>query len=332
MAKYLPDNVRLKTVQDGIRKSHGVWYLPVKEMIRELVEFRPDAVLTNNAAFPSWYTELYSYLRGEHIPLFAWLLGDFWTEYSALFSNMRFPVRMAGPMYLFAWSTGLAFADHILTICGWLEKKVRKRFPSKKTSVFYQGIDPEPWLVEGEVYPFAHPAIGILQDNNILPKVMGLLRFSEVAREMQNVNFYIAGGGPYTALVKDAFSGLRNVRFVGRLSFPEEVCRFYRSCDIYVLASGLDCCPTTLLEASLCGRPVVASNVGGVPELILEGRTGWTVPNGKTDLWIERIATLLEDKDLLRSMGDGARKFALENFSWSVQAPRLVSILTEPSS
>lgn len=83
------------------------------------------------------------------------------------------------------------------------------------------------------------------------------------------------------------------------------------------------------MEASLCERPVVASRVGGVPELIIEGKTGWTVPNGETDIWIERIRALVEDKDLSRRLGSWGQRFVLDNFSWKIQAKRLASVFEE---
>jgi len=146
---------------------------------------------------------------------------------------------------------------------------------------------------------------------------------------MSDVNFYIAGGGPYTALVKRSYAKLENVHFIGRVSYPEGVRRFHASCDLYVLASGLDCSPMTLLEASLCGKPVVASRVGGVPELGREGVTAWTIPNTKTDEWIHKIRLLIEDENLAKSMGDNGRRFVTERFSWKTLSPKMFGILVK---
>jgi glycosyltransferase involved in cell wall biosynthesis len=235
---------------------------------------------------------------------------------------------LIGIFYFFTWSKGLEFADQVIAVCKWLEKILNKRLPEKSTSVLHLGVDPETWMKkEEEAYSFKKPAIGILQDNNILPKVKGLLWFSKVVKEMKDVNFYIAGGGPYTPLVEKAYSKLSNVHFLGRLPYPEGVRKFYASCDLYVLPSGLDCCPATLLEASACGKPVVASRVGGIPELIKEGETGWTVENGALDEWVEKIYLILSDKGLAEKFGESGREFILENFSWKVQSLKLTDII-----
>jgi glycosyltransferase involved in cell wall biosynthesis len=341
ISENLPDDVHFKVIsaegalsrtavsllwKQGIRARD----LYAKTLVSELIRFKPDIVFTNYPSWPSWDARLFSFLQFHHVPLLAWLLGDIWTEHDALFRNVGFPSKLLEPFHLFAWSTGLGFADRILTVSSWLRGITADRFPEKNITVFDEGIDPEPWLVaEHPLYDFKRPAVGILQDNNILPKVKGLLQFSKVVRKMQDVNFYIAGSGPYTPLVEKEYSGLRNAHLVGRLSYPKDVRRFYRSTDVYVLASGLDAGPKSVLEASLCERPVVVSKVAGVPEHILDGKTGWAVYNDNIDAWISRIRLLIEDEELRKKMGSSGRRFVLNNFTWKAQGPRLASIFRE---
>lgn len=342
VAKHFPPNMELKVVSavlgyDGDipllrwfrRYRHGLWFVPNGDLFREMRDFQPDIVFTDYPGYPSWYAKLYAYLRGRRIPLIAWLLGEYWTEYHVFVRGLRLQDRWIGPVYLFTWMTGMNRADRLLTVCEWLQKRVVERFPRKRVSVQYQGVDPEPWLTDDGRYDFNHPAVGLLQDNNIQPKVMGLIRFSEVIRRMPDVNFYVAGGGPYTPLVEKAFSGLRNVRFLGRLPYPVGVKKFYKSCDVYVLASGLDCCPTTVLEASLSSLPVVASRVGGIPELVKEGETGYTIPNDRVNDWSARIRNLLDDKKLASKIGAQGKEHVLANFTWQKQAQALASVFKE---
>jgi glycosyltransferase involved in cell wall biosynthesis len=76
-------------------------------------------------------------------------------------------------------------------------------------------------------------------------------------------------------------------------------------------------CPTTVLEAGLMERPVVASRVGGLPEIVLQGRTGYTVPNEDVALWVKTLRTILSDSKLARDLGKNARKWVSETFNWS---------------
>jgi len=336
MGKFFPSEVLFHTVsamscyngrvpiigRDG--KILRVYFVPSKRMIDEMLEFRPDLVITDYAAYPTWFAKIYSILRRRHVPYVVRLRGDYWREYVEYASRISTFKRTLSIVDFFSWSEGLRSADSIIPVCKWLDEIVRSRLPDKRSYVVYQGIDPDPWLeLEDSSHELKRPAIGILQDNNILPKVRGLLRFSEVARMMPDLNFYIAGGGPYTELVKKRYAKLENVHFIGRVSYPEGVRKFHYSCDLYVLASGLDCSPMTLLEASLCGKPVIASRVGGIPELVREGQTGWTIPNVETNEWIQKIRLLIEDEHLAKRMGDNGRRFVTEKFSWKTLSAKM---------
>ena len=342
MAKYLPSDVIIKILSlDRYRKSfpvtgrngQTVWVTifsaPSKRMLDDMLEFRPDLVYTDYPSYSSWCTKIYSALTLRRVPLLARLRGDFWTEYFAYKSTLQGLSRIASLYYFFSWSTGLNFADYVIPICRWLDDIVRIRLPGKRTHVVHQGVDPELWLEEDpDQHDFKRPAVGILQDNNIFQKTKGLIWFSSVARRMQDVNFYIAGGGEHTSLVHEAYKNLDNVHFVGRLAYPDRVRKFHSSCDMYVLASGLDCCPTSLLEASLCRKPVLASRIGGIPELVKENETGWTIRNGETSAWIEKIRLVLDDSTLSRRMGENGKRFVTENFSWKVISQKMLDIFS----
>ncbi len=87
--------------------------------------------------------------------------------------------------------------------------------------------------------------------------------------------------------------------------------------------SGADTFPTTVLEALACGAPVVASAVGGIPEQVVEGRTGFLVPVGEARAMAERVLDLLADEGLRLRMGrqaaeDAAWRFGLERMVGSI--------------
>jgi glycosyltransferase involved in cell wall biosynthesis len=129
--------------------------------------------------------------------------------------------------------------------------------------------------------------------------------------------------------VKESFHGLRNVVFLDDVYWPGGVRKLLSAADLYILASGLDCCPTTVLEASLMGKPVLASRVGGVPEIVVEGKTGWTINNFDTRNWIEKIRLLTEDADLASHMGSEGRRWVSEKFSWEKISRQVETILLE---
>ncbi|MCK8517536.1 glycosyltransferase [Methanoculleus sp. 7T] len=107
------------------------------------------------------------------------------------------------------------------------------------------------------------------------------------------------------------------IRFVPYLKDPRKVARYYQAADLYLHPARADTFPTTVLEALACGTPVVASAVGGIPEQVVEGRTGFLVPVGDARALAERVLDLLADEGLRLRMGrqaaeDAARRFGLE--------------------
>ncbi len=67
-------------------------------------------------------------------------------------------------------------------------------------------------------------------------------------------------------------------------------------------------CPFSVMEAQVYGTPVLGSRLGGIPELIDEGKTGELLPAGDVDLWIRTIRNLWEDKHKLQEYADNCKK------------------------
>ena len=80
-----------------------------------------------------------------------------------------------------------------------------------------------------------------------------------------------------------------------------------RAACVVVPSVGPDSLPMTVSEAQNCGVPVIASAVGGIPEQVLDGETGWLVPAGDARALAGRLAELLASGDRARAMGQAGR-------------------------
>jgi glycosyltransferase involved in cell wall biosynthesis len=141
----------------------------------------------------------------------------------------------------------------------------------------------------------------------------GVLELVEAARGM---NLVVAGDGPLRDRVPQALG------FVP----PEELAGLYARAAVVVCPSHREGFGVACLEAMAHGRPVVASAVGGLLDLVVDGETGIHVPPGDVPALRSAIERLLADRELRRRMGEAGRRRAAEHFSWDAVTRRTVEL------
>jgi glycosyltransferase involved in cell wall biosynthesis len=131
-------------------------------------------------------------------------------------------------------------------------------------------------------------------------------------RQGRPVTVVLCGDGDLRTelAARSAREGL-DVRFLG---WREDVGTVYAAADAVVLSSDNEGMPVALIEAALCGRPVVATDVGGVSEVVDHGRTGFVVPPTAQDL-VAGVQRLLADSELRARVGAAAVEHATQRFS-----------------
>ena len=135
---------------------------------------------------------------------------------------------------------------------------------------------------------------------------------------MPNLNFYWAGDGNYTKKIVEELEEFENFRWLGRLQYPEEVSKFLSSIDVYALISGMDLAPLTLKEAQLMEKPVIATNVGGIYEMMEDKETGFLIKENDPEDLIEKLTMLFDDKNLREKMGINGKQFVIKKFNWDI--------------
>ncbi len=108
--------------------------------------------------------------------------------------------------------------------------------------------------------------------------------------------------------------GGARIRFVAPQSDPDVVADYYRAADVYAHAAKEDTFPTTVIEAMACGTPVVASEVGGIPEQVSHGQTGMLAAPGDPALFGAYLTMLLKNPELRRSFAQESVKVAVQRF------------------
>lgn len=130
----------------------------------------------------------------------------------------------------------------------------------------------------------------ISEDKNIR-FLMGL--YHQVAEKYGKVNLIIAGTGPDLSELKNLHADCERIVFTGEVDH-NELSKLYSGSDLFVFPSTTDTFGMVVLEAQSCGLPAVVSVTGGPREIIDEGHTGHTAPDGNMSAWVEMISHYIE--------------------------------------
>lgn len=121
----------------------------------------------------------------------------------------------------------------------------------------------------------------------------GIRMLLDVCRELPQIPFVFAGDGPLINLV----DGVANVKNVGFLT-GDDLANLIRGARFSICPS--EChenCPFSVIESMMCGTPVLGSDLGGIPELIKDGKTGWLFPGGDGERLQQMIRTIWESSE-----------------------------------
>jgi len=136
-----------------------------------------------------------------------------------------------------------------------------------------------------------------------------------VAKKEPGVRLMLVGDGPERHKLEALIDHLDlrgNIQLTG---FRSDIANLLRCSDAVVLCSETESAPLTLLEGMSCGLPVVATEVGGIPEIVEDGVNGFLVQPKHPEAIAERILELNEDGALRRKLGEAARRTVLERYT-----------------
>ena len=150
-----------------------------------------------------------------------------------------------------------------------------------------------------------------------------LIRSAKLVLELyDDVNFVIYGEGPLKKYLNDLIIKLKIEKKFIIKDFTENISEEMINFDIYVQPSMVDSFPLAPCEAMAMGIPVIATRVGGFPEMVTHGVNGFLVNyNDYSDLK-DKILYLINSRDEMEKFGMNAYKYAVENFNWSSVAKK----------
>ena len=299
------------------------WFETKRKFNHLLKQFQPDAVFVDRR------TNFGLAASKLKIPFYVHLRGDVWAESVMAKQTLSKSTSKRSVIWFKERIAKKCFENStsILPICKYLDNKVREHYPENQTDVLYQGIEPSNWY-HAEGMKLKHPCIGLIQNANILEKAKELQILPKVLKAFPKVMFYWVGDGPYKENILSTLEKYDNFKWIGKLEYPEKVRQFLSEIDVYALLTGIDMSPLTLLEAQLMKKPVIATNVGGVPELMSNNVTCFLVEKGDYVDLVDKISALIDNRTKQESMGEEGRKFVEKNFSWEIITEKFLRIMS----
>lgn len=213
-------------------------------------------------------------------------------------------------------------------------------FPIDKIRVVRYGIDPSD--IEIDMKKNIRQELGIENDAPLIGCVGRLISqkghkyIIEAARKVienfPKVRFLIVGKGPLEKMLKRMSRDLKISSSIIFTGFREDVYSIIDKLDLLILPSLWEGFGLVLLEAMALGKPIVATNVGGIPEVVKDGEAGILIPPKDSDALANAIIKLLKDKQLAKRMGEAGRKRVEEYFQANRMAEEIKEIYEEDKS
>jgi glycosyltransferase involved in cell wall biosynthesis len=222
-------------------------------------------------------------------------------------------------------------ADKIIAVSKFTKTTLTSAYniSDSKIQVIYNGIYPQQYhCTEAEIeetkknYNIENEPT-ILYVGRLEPRkgLVYLLKAFAILSKETTCRLIISGGGNSASLKELAGTlGIKEkVIFTGQVD-DATLKRLYNACDVFVLSSLLEGFGLTILEAMAAGKPVVATNVGGIPEIMKDNIHGKLVEKRNPEQLSEALRFYVENPKTAKKTGEHNRKYVTENFSWTKTA------------
>lgn len=228
----------------------------------------------------------------------------------------------------------------VLCNSSYTQSKVLQGNVNRKCSVISPGVDIERFHPQIDTRVFFSREPDIPRNRPLilsLGRLIGWKGFEYLIDAMQMMHtdplpyLLIGGRGPLKKNLELHIKqkGIEDrIKLMGPIPY-EFIHHYYAAVDAFILPSIVDREGNTeglgvvLLEALACGKPCVASNVGGIPDIIKDGKNGFLVEPKNSRALADRITALIENEILRQKMSEYGRRFVENNFSWKAKAQEL---------
>jgi len=288
-----------------------------------LEDFNPNIVLLDRIS------KIGKKVIENNIPLWILLRGNYWEEAKwarkTIYKSKKQIISAKKNEELIDYC--FENSNLILPISRYLENEVKQRYPNKNIVYFpADGRNPDEWK-KVVTQKLKHPCVGLIQGMNVWGKTKELLILKKVMMNLPNVTFYLAGDGRYRKNIIPELIQHKNFVWLNNLEYPNEIRKFFSEIDIFLLLSGLEGLGQTIIESLLMKKPTIASDIGGIPELIQHNKTGLLVKNGDAENISENILKLINNPSYAQEIAESGYQIIKKEFSWNRLSEKFSEII-----
>jgi glycosyltransferase involved in cell wall biosynthesis len=306
-----------RIAEKGVRvieqSMHGEWDVAaIVRLTRILRELRPDVLQ----------------LHTSHAHALGLLAGRL-AGVKSIVATRRMDLAIKGPLAALKYRR----VDRVVAISEIVQSMLLAAgVPQHRVTLIYSAVDcPEPYP-QGDL----RVELGLDSQTSVigtaatLTKRKGHKYLFEAVRTLKErfprLRLLVAGEGPQESELRELAPRLGLDKEIVFLGFRRDIPQLLNTLDAFALASLKEGLGVALLEAACAGRPIVATNVGGIPEIIKDGETGLLVPPADSRSLAEKLAYLIEHPEQARRLGANARAFVRDRFSVKVMVESYVRL------
>ena len=225
--------------------------------------------------------------------------------------------------------------SRIIAVSDYIKKRlIDNGFPEGLITRHYIGVDVDKFTPSDQLATNDQYILSVARHTEVKGIDIILKAFAKVNNKFKNVKLIQVGSGPLTDKLKNLsreLGILDRVYFVGDKT-QDEIVELMQGARIFVMSGkttsqgnqeGLG---MVVIESSACGIPVIATHYGGIPEAVLDGKTGLFFREGDISELAYRLEFLLQNESLAKQMGQEGRLFVMNNFNIIIQTKILESI------
>ncbi len=239
--------------------------------------------------------------------------------------------------YRFAYNV---LADHIIANSEATKKALLRNAPwldPARIEVIYNGIEIAPFQqARGEPFrqklgiPVQAPLVGFVGQLDSRKGIGVILSaFEQVINRIPQAKLVFVGEGPLREMIE---SEIRIKEWQGSVflaGFSDDIPEVMQAIDLLILPSFWEGFGIVIIEAMAAGKPVISTNISSMPEIVVEGETGYLIEPGDSDSLAGRIVTLLQDEDLRSRMGEKGVQRVDSMFSYTAMLNHLETLFRQ---